>query len=146
MVRLCTCVIVSRPMFFVMVSTTVWHTIPRSARSLNFVTGPCCTARFIWASDCGVCEKTSCSISPSMASSSAATLAAADRFHWEELPNGLAVIGDMICGRHRCRSRVCAGLLHLEHVERNNSDLATEGVPLRATFSMGWRCQANKSG
>lgn len=122
-----------------MVSTTVWHTIPRSAKSLNLVTGPCCTGDFTWASDGGVCAKDSCSISPSMTSSSAAGLAAADRLHWEELPNGLAIVGDLIGGRHRCRSRGWIGLLHLEQVAKERSDLATEAGPLRAMFNMGWR-------
>lgn len=71
-----------------------------------------------------------------MASSSAAALAAADRFHWGELPNDLASIGDRILGKHRCRSRVWAGLLHLEQGERVRSDLAAEGGPLRAMFNM----------
>ena len=74
-----------------------------------------------------------------MTSSSTAALAAADRLHWEELPNGLAIIGDLIRGRHRCRSRGWVGPLHLEQVEKDSSDLATEAGPLREMFNMGWR-------
>lgn len=71
-----------------------------------------------------------------MASSSAATLVAADRLQWEELPNGLVAIEGMTLGGHRRRFRVWAGLVHVEHVERVKSDLAAEDEPLRAMFNM----------
>ena len=80
-----------------------------------------------------------------MASSSAATLAAACCLHCEELPKGLAVIGDAILGRHRCRSCVRAGLLRLEQVEKENSDLATEDGPLRVMFIMDRRSWESES-
>lgn len=51
----------------------------------------------------------------------------------------------MILERHRCRSRVWAGLLHVEQVESEKRDLATEDEPLRAMFNMNERSWASES-
>lgn len=71
-----------------------------------------------------------------MATSSAAALAVTDRLHWEELPNGLTVVGDITRGRLPCGPRMWAGLLRLEPLGRKKSDFATEDGPLRAKFNM----------
>ena len=71
-----------------------------------------------------------------MPSSSATALAAADILHWEELLKGLVIVEYMNRGRRRCIFRVLSGLPHLEHFEREDSDLATEDGPLRAALSM----------
>ena len=135
-VRLCTSVIVSRPISFVIVSTTFWHTRPRSASSVNSLIGPCFTARFICSSDGGAWEETSCSISPSIASSSATALVATDRLRWDTLRNDFVIRGYAIRGRHCWSSCALTGLLHLELAEKENSDLATEDGPLRAMFNI----------
>lgn len=70
-----------------------------------------------------------------MSSSSATAFVVANRLPPEVLRKEFTVIGD-IRKRHRCRSCVWIGLLHLELIEREKSDLATEDGPRRAMFNM----------
>ena len=97
-------------------------------------------------SEGGSSALTSCSISASIASSSYAAAAVAERLHCIDVLNDLAAFRRAFRDMHCCTSRGRAALMHFEEKDLENIDVAAEAGPLLTIFSIGLAIYRIRSG
>ena len=139
-VRLCTCVMVSKRISCVKVLMTVGDTIPLSASSWNLVTGPCFVAALICESDGAPCQFIPSSTSPSTRSSSACDSAVAvdDLRHNGEECRDLAMSLGWIGRRSPHVAQDETTLLEEEGAAKANRDRPRDVLPLRNAVNMDY--------